>query len=131
MMAQGEPPPAWQRAWTLDGFSCPGCGKEDRTWLRESRGKQIVFGPKDFSNPFYESCAKAADYADIRPRSPAEARDLVVPFQVPALKSPKPLAGRVRCDDVPGRLPNTVALVIIDGDRAYIPHESGALLILR
>lgn len=131
MTGVAQQAPSWQRTWTLDGFTCSTCSKDDRAWLQESRGKAIVFGPKDFSNPFYESCAGAADYAEIRPRSAAEARELVAPFRVPALKSARPLAGRVRCDDVPGRIPNTVALVIIDGDRAYIPHESGALLILR
>lgn len=127
----GADSPPWQRAWTLDAFSCSACSKGDLAWLQDYRGKQIVLGPKDFTNPLYESCSNAADYADIRPRSVADARRLVEPYRVPTLKSAMPLAGRIRCDDVPGRLPNTVALIIIDGDRAYIPHESGALLHLR
>jgi hypothetical protein len=40
-----------------------------------------------------------------------------------------PLAGAVRCADRAGP-PNTVARVVIDGARAFILHESGAVLRL-
>lgn len=126
----GEPPPAWQRAWTLESYECPRCSREDRAWLEARRQQQIVLGASSFVNPFYETCATGADYTDIRPRSRAEVRTFLGGPPLMSLGEATPLAGTVRCVD-PSGTPNTVARIVIDGASAFLLHESGAVLRLR
>ncbi len=125
----GDPTPAWQRAWTMDGFDCARCSHEDRAWLEARRGQRVVFGPTAFTNPFYESCPEGVDYADIRPRPVAEARAFLGAGALLPLTEISPLAGTVRCADRAGP-PSTVARVVLDGARAFLLHESGAVLHL-
>ena len=134
-LAAAQAPPSaaaleWQRAWTLHDFDCPACGAEDRAWLTARLGQVVTFGATRFLNPLYEDCPASVDYGALRRRSPAAAAALLGPGRLPPLVTPSPLAGSVRCAEADGPA-NTVARVVIDGPRAYLLHESGAVLHLR
>ena len=122
--------PAWQRAWTLQSYDCPQCSPQDRDFLHSQLGGKVLLLPEKFSNPTYEGCLDLPDYRDIRPRSPVDARQYLGNGRLPALSAGEPLAGLVRCRDVSGT-PNVVARIVIDGQRAFLLHESGAVLNLR
>lgn len=125
--AQG---PVWQRTWTVHGFDCPQCNPADRAWLTARAGQTITLAPDRFTNPLYEDCTSGPDYTDIRPRGKTEVLDFLGPRRLPALVSARPLAGLVRCAQPVGP-PNVVARLVIDGHRAYLLHESGAIVELR
>ncbi|MBL6077042.1 hypothetical protein JMJ56_03425 [Belnapia sp. T18] len=127
--AHAETPPGWQRTWRVAGIDCPRCSPADRAWLAARQAERVVFGRDAFTNPFYEDCPQGVDYADLRPRPATEARGFLGAGRLPALGDAMPLAGAVRCADRAGP-PNTVARVVIDGPRAYLLHESGAVLRL-
>jgi hypothetical protein len=122
--------PAWQRAWTVHAFDCATCSAEDRAWLKARVGQQVVMARDRFLNPLYEDCPAGADYSDLLSRSPAEAAKLLGTGKLPVLQSARPLAGEVRCQQ-PSGPPNVVARIVIDGQRAFLLHESGAVLRLR
>lgn len=122
--------PDWQRAWTFYAFDCPACGAQDRAWLTARLGQVVTFGATSFLNPLYEDCAAGVDYSALRRRNPAEAAALLGPAPLPPLKTAEPLAGAIGCAEASGPA-NTVARVVIDGTRAYLLHESGAVLRLR
>lgn len=122
--------PEWQRAWRVEGFECPRCDAEQRAWLAARRGEVVAIAPDRFTNPLYEGCPAGVDYADIRPRSPAEAGAFLGPGRLPPLRSAAPLAGLVRCA-APSGPPNTLARIVIDGTDAFLLHESGAVVTLR
>lgn len=134
LMIAGVPacaqPPAWQRDWTVHGFDCPACSAEDRAWLQARVGQVVSIAPGRFLNPLYENCDKGVDYSDVRARTPAEARDFLGRGRLASLGAAAPLAGLVRCAESAGP-PNVVARVVIDGARAYLLHESGAVVVLR
>ncbi len=125
--AQG---PVWQRSWAFQSFDCPSCSAEDRSWLQSRIGQVVVIAPERFLNPLYEDCSTGADYSDIRLRSAEEARQFLGRNRLPPLAAAAPLAGQVRCR-LPSGPPNVVARIVIDGKRAFLLHETGAVLMLR
>ncbi|MGX9963107.1 hypothetical protein ACVFYP_07270 [Roseomonas sp. F4] len=123
----GGPAPDWQRAWVAESFICAACSPEDRQWLTARLGQTVLLAPDRFLNPFYEDCTSGADYSDLMPRSRAEA---LRHFRGVTVVAERPISGLVRCASASGP-PNIVARLLIEGDRALLLHESGAVLQLR
>ncbi len=128
--AAAQSQPSWQRSWTVSAFDCPACSPEDRAWLQARLGEVVTIEPSRFLNPLYESCPSGPDYSDIRPRDRGAAMGFLGSARLPETVADAPLAGSIRCAE-PSGPPNTAARIVIDGQRAFMLHESGAIIELR